>query len=54
LQAATIGLLGLLVGIVYQMRMTALEEKILMESYRDPGMAPTTPTVPSRVVAGPA
>jgi hypothetical protein len=30
------------VGIVYQMRMTALDEEILMESYRNPGWPTTT------------
>lgn len=28
------------VGMVYQTRMTALEEEIMMDSYRNPGMAP--------------
>lgn len=30
------------VGIVYQMRMTALQKAIMMDSYRNPGMPPTT------------
>ncbi len=35
-----------IIGRVYQTRMTALEEQIMMESYRNPGMAPR-PTTPS-------
>ena len=36
-----------IVGIVYQMRMTALTEAILMESYRNPGWPDTTSTPPA-------
>ena len=35
------------VGIIYQMRMTALDEAILMESYRNPGWPDTTSKPPA-------